>query len=421
MNVNSITDVNAQLLAALNGTSTQQTTADGSDFSTLIAQLLGTDGTANAGTSAADLMSALLGTANSDDTDTDNQLAQLLAQYNASQTYLGQNGLADVLLGSLDTSSGDTANSALLSMAGQTSGNSDVSSSIMSQMLSAFNTKSGNDDNGAISLMSAFPINALEELAKINAENSSSATTETDFSNLSTDEKLQVLKDAIANGEVTIDKDTNLTQVISDLGAGYKLSQNVAQAKKTLESTDETPLAQTLSDPTLTGSDKVYSFDEITANSTDSLDESQSVYLQTLQSVETAVSEGTQKFTVKLNPEGLGEIVVNLEKSGDAMVLNLVASSARTAELLNSQLSNLQASLSQYNAQVNTAVVTPSNESAAYNFNQQMAGQQFSQNGGYQQQNAQHNTYTSAYTGNEDAVTQAAKSLAYSGALNTYA
>lgn len=408
MNVNSVTEVNAQLLATLNGNASQ-TNTDSTDFSMLISKLLST---ASGSTDSSDLLSSLLGT--DDESDTDSEIANLLAQYNASQNVLGQGSLSDVLLNGLSNSSdSNSAVSSLLSMTGQTSGNSDVSSSVMSQMLSAFNSDNSTADSGAIPIMSAFPTDAFAELMKINSQNvTAQDSSNTEFSQLSTDEQLQVLKNAMENGEVTIDKDTDITQVINDLSSSYKLSQNVEQAKKSIS--EQNAVTDSV------GTDKVYSFDEIVTDNAEKTDESRSVYLQTLQGVEKAVSDGTEKFTVKLNPNGLGEIVVNLEKSGDSMILNLVASNARTAELLNNQLSNLQVSLSQYNAQVNT-VVAPSNESAAYNFNQQMSGQQFSQDNNSSQQNNSQGNYQTSYSGGEDAVAQAAQTLVRSGALNTYA
>ena len=74
---------------------------------------------------------------------------------------------------------------------------------------------------------------------------------------------------------------------------------------------------------------------------------------QLLKGVSENLEQGKSEFTVKLKPEGLGEILVKLV-SGDEgkMLLTMVASSAKTAELLNHDLSSLQSSLSQHNVEI---------------------------------------------------------------------
>ena len=74
---------------------------------------------------------------------------------------------------------------------------------------------------------------------------------------------------------------------------------------------------------------------------------------QLLKGVSENLEQGKSEFTVKLKPEGLGEILVKLV-SGDEgkMLLTMVASSEKTAELLNHDLSSLQSSLSQHNVEI---------------------------------------------------------------------
>ena len=62
---------------------------------------------------------------------------------------------------------------------------------------------------------------------------------------------------------------------------------------------------------------------------------------------------GRSEFTVKLRPEGLGEILVKLvsDETGKA-VLSMVASSQRTADLLNKDLAALQSQLGNHNVEI---------------------------------------------------------------------
>lgn len=72
------------------------------------------------------------------------------------------------------------------------------------------------------------------------------------------------------------------------------------------------------------------------------------------------LERGRSEFTVKLRPEGLGEILVKLvSDEGGKAVLTLVASSEKTAELLNRDLASLQTSLNQHNVEIeNNSVKT---------------------------------------------------------------
>lgn len=74
---------------------------------------------------------------------------------------------------------------------------------------------------------------------------------------------------------------------------------------------------------------------------------------QLLRGVEVNLKNGKSEFTVKLKPEGLGEIIVKLvQNDGGKMLMSMTASSAKTAELLNSNLSSLQNSLNQHNVEI---------------------------------------------------------------------
>ncbi|MFT3951832.1 MAG: flagellar hook-length control protein FliK [Oscillospiraceae bacterium] len=109
-----------------------------------------------------------------------------------------------------------------------------------------------------------------------------------------------------------------------------------------------------------------------------------SVLTQTADAIQTQLSKaeaaGKEQFTIKLKPEGLGEITVKIEKSADGMVLNLMASSAKTAALIDSQLTALQSAVSHLGAQVtNTRPEAVLSGSDQYAFQQDTAGNGFRQ------------------------------------------
>lgn len=89
-----------------------------------------------------------------------------------------------------------------------------------------------------------------------------------------------------------------------------------------------------------------------------------------------------KNFTIKLKPEGLGEVVVKLAKVQDHTVVSIIAANGNAARLLNEDLSLLRTSMQAMNVEINQVV---SGEQAdLVNLQQQMqqqAGQhQFNQN-----------------------------------------
>lgn len=81
---------------------------------------------------------------------------------------------------------------------------------------------------------------------------------------------------------------------------------------------------------------------------------------QLLKGISENLQKGRSEFTVKLRPEGLGEILVKLvSEDGGKAVLSMVASSEKTAQLLNRDLASLQSSLNQHNVEIeNNSVKT---------------------------------------------------------------
>ncbi len=84
------------------------------------------------------------------------------------------------------------------------------------------------------------------------------------------------------------------------------------------------------------------------------------------------------EFTVKLNPESLGEVTIKLVEEAGKMVVNITAASESTARLLNSDLTALRDSLGNLNLEIREVTVeAPENiEESIAQFN--MTSQQFS-------------------------------------------
>lgn len=139
---------------------------------------------------------------------------------------------------------------------------------------------------------------------------------------------------------------------------------------------------------------------------------------QLLKGVEENLKKGNSEFTVKLKPEGLGEIIVKLVRNdGGKMLMSMTASNIKTAELLNSNLSSLQSSLSQHNVEI----VNPSDMTSTVMAMSPAFEQYYGQQQGGNQQNQQfynHNHGYAAYSEVDDAETfnqKAAASVEKSG------
>lgn len=136
---------------------------------------------------------------------------------------------------------------------------------------------------------------------------------------------------------------------------------------------------------------------------------------------------GKNEFTVKLKPESLGEITVKLSEADGKTTLTITTASAHTAKLINDDLSDLKAAVSQMNVHVNEAVAKTSDtqQSSMQQFGmafQQSTGQQYS--GGQAYSSAAHSAqndsdaaYTEQSTGNLP--TETGKTIK-SGGIDTY-
>lgn len=103
----------------------------------------------------------------------------------------------------------------------------------------------------------------------------------------------------------------------------------------------------------------------------------QQISTQTYKALDESISVGRKSFIIKLSPEGLGEITVKLIKSDEGILVKMMASDEKTAQLLNRELDVLQNLLKPHNAELETVVYSKSQNSMTDMSN---ANQQYSQN-----------------------------------------
>lgn len=187
--------------------------------------------------------------------------------------------------------------------------------------------------------------------------------------------------------------DASVLQGQSQFGRAINQAQQLLKATDSTETADVTEIdfdelqKKVDSGTFLSGLSNVNSMDTpaAVAENTTPLDAQ-----EILSQIKTAVTQhdqgGTTDFTIKLSPEGLGEITVKLLADGEKMTLSLTATNANVQRLLGSELNNLRDIMRPYNVEVSQVVQT--NE--AQNMNMQQFGQQSSQHSytGQQQNNA---------------------------------
>ena len=85
------------------------------------------------------------------------------------------------------------------------------------------------------------------------------------------------------------------------------------------------------------------------------------------------------EFTVKLNPESLGELTLKIVEESGKMVLDITAASENTAKLLNSDLAVLRESVGSMNLEIREVTVSAPENIEENNAQFDMTGQQFSE------------------------------------------
>ena len=246
----------------------------------------------------------------------------------------------------------------------------DFGTDTVSSVISALLDES--DDNAltnSLSIKNPVPLKALYELAKINVGKSELEVPE-NFSLLDNDEKLQIVTQAIADGKLNIEKETDFMAVADQMKSSYavSMSKNVENVQ---ENSTETNTVMP-SDAMVIDYNADYTVDIPTLRGTPLTEESMATG-EVIDSVNRAFEQKNDKVIVRLNPKGLGEVAISLEKTKTGgMIVNMIAQNARTAAILNSQISDIQQNLAKYDAQVNTVTVAENPHSASFGFEQQM-------------------------------------------------
>lgn len=372
-------DISAISLSLVNSSSMKEKisggTEGGQDFLQLISQLV----TQGNDTEFSDVMQFLCSQQGSDLAETDSNISMILSLFginNGDIIPMSMNGISEMLTAEIseestlseEDMSTDEQEFENLDALLEQNGSMDILSDL--NIMTAMPCFTGVNENATISIGNATsfikPTVKNEQIVKNPFEN---------FSELSTEEKIEVIRQAVTDGIITVEKDVDVSTVINKMSSNYLFEKNISEIKKTaLEE-----MAGTDSQPVVFDYNKDTVIDLKTLKTNGTFEEN-SVFNQTLDSIEKAMNQKIEKFIVKFNPEGLGEITLSLEKDGTGkMLVNMMADSMKTADLLNKQLGMIQTNLTQYDAQVNPATVNETPQMAQFDFNQQMYGHQFSQ------------------------------------------
>ncbi len=144
--------------------------------------------------------------------------------------------------------------------------------------------------------------------------------------------------------------------------------------------------------------------------------DAQEVFAQIKTAVTRNTEDGATDFTIKLRPEGLGEITVKLLDAGGKITLSLAASDVNVQRLLGSELNNLRDIMRPYNVEVSQ--VTQTGEAAGMNLQQQF--QQSAQHGFAGQQQAPAFAYDPSYGENAKTEEPAQTTVESDSVLDAY-
>lgn len=212
-----------------------------------------------------------------------------------------------------------------------------------------------------------------------NATSKKSAPVSTDLN------KLQAISDQLQslNGQVeshaTLLKSTQETDLSEPQDNTFTLPVNTADITTPLQHTGSTDLFNA---PSVSSDSKIPSFISQAAHPAD----------QVIEGASFGVKNGHQELVIRLNPDNLGEVRINLTTSGkDAVSARLIASSPESHEILQSQISHLKTSLEAQGIQLDrlSVVIAGNTESSSSS----QSGQQHQQSNFQQSDNkSQSNT-----------------------------
>lgn len=118
---------------------------------------------------------------------------------------------------------------------------------------------------------------------------------------------------------------------------------------------------------------------------------------QVTNGIKTKMASNESDFTMKLQPDGLGEITVKLVSEAGKLTVNIVATSQKTEQLLNSQLSSLRSSLDQTHSDIKEINVYKQADSMGFTNGKDFFNQQ-------QQQSRQQHAYEQSQNKDSDSL-----------------
>ncbi|MEG1943028.1 MAG: flagellar hook-length control protein FliK, partial [Angelakisella sp.] len=123
------------------------------------------------------------------------------------------------------------------------------------------------------------------------------------------------------------------------------------------------------------------------------------------------MQKGSNEFTIKLKPEGLGEITVKMTEAGGKVSMSIITGSQQTQNILNGEISSLREALRPMGAEISQVITQQEANLAQQSFSQQQ------QHSGKQEQRASHE-WTQQTKEDEQSREQYASAL--KSALNAY-
>lgn len=400
MNTNNIT-TNSPLVSVRSAeVHANEGQAQNADFMSVISQIMSQNGESQ----VADALK-LFGNEKEADSEVIDELLMLLAQYNST---LGNGeGLSLMAQSEFDEEADNGLIGNNLTLEGLFGG-ADVASTVIDVLLNGGN---GNDVINALQQSTdSVPIKVLYEMAKINAGKSELILPD-DYADLDFEEQVLKINEILLAKELTVENETDIEAVARELRRGYEFSSAISESAKKVSQNENA-----VSENMVIDYNKDYRIDLSTLRGMPVTEESL-VTGQVIKGIDEAVKNELNRLTVRLNPEGLGEVIVRLRKTDAGMLVSLSAQSIRTAEMLNNQLGLIQSNLDRYDAQVNPVTVEESQLTASYNFNQQMFGNQPQQQERNNSDEGNYSNGSSEYETEAEVITR----KTVDGALNMYA
>ncbi len=175
------------------------------------------------------------------------------------------------------------------------------------------------------------------------------------------DQILQLLKQL--GGEIQVQQSVTQTQpqTFADTLARLQLTGAVTTQATTEKSDEPINLEALQQGLTANGTATQNVAFEIPNSATTSAAQAKDIAMQLQQSLQNL--SAPKEFTVKLNPEGLGEITVSLTETAGRLSLALTATSSETARLLNSEIAVLQSTLKPYQSESEPIIVVQTSQS----------------------------------------------------------